>query len=202
MPLTQSREGPIERGRRLREEQRLLEKQQREEFYDRNPRSVLPQAGVGEGWNAGSEGHLGQHSPQWAAPQYPLAQEPASGLFGIGSPMPSWLPEMGFEQMRRLSDLYADWSANVDPPGVVRDNWDSRPSRMGSLMADYQARNFPQLGPEAQGGGGIAPRPSSGGYYRPWGSEQMAPIPEDPSQMILSEADWIAAQGGLGGLTR
>ena len=200
MPLTQSREGPIERGRRLREEQRLLEKQQREEFYDRNPRSVLPQAGVGEGWNAGSEGHLGQHSPQWAAPQYPLAQEQASGLFGIGPQ----IPHVNVNQFRAGLFDYPDPESFMSLQ--VQDNWDSRPSRpsMGSLMADYQARNFPQLGPEAQGGGGIAPepRPSSGGYYRPWGSEQMAPIPEDPSQMILSEADWIAAQSGLGGLTR
>jgi hypothetical protein len=51
-------EGPIERGRRLKEEKMLLEKERRDEFYARNPRSVLPSRSVGEGWNAGSEGHM------------------------------------------------------------------------------------------------------------------------------------------------
>ena len=52
------REGPVERGRRLKEERLLAEKSKRDEFYAQNPRSVLPSQSVGEGWDAGSEGHM------------------------------------------------------------------------------------------------------------------------------------------------
>jgi hypothetical protein len=55
MPI--GKEGPKERHSRQREAERLGEKQWRKEYYRNNPRKVLPQPGVGEGWNAGSGKH-------------------------------------------------------------------------------------------------------------------------------------------------
>ena len=62
-PLDSREIGYLESQRMKRMEEVEAEKRRREEFFRNNPRSVNPQAGVGQGWNAGSQGHMSGQGP-------------------------------------------------------------------------------------------------------------------------------------------